>query len=152
MSSIATAREIARDIRVWTEQITEAGNLALIDNNLRDARALADAINNGHVADVTDDGMMRLLSLSGALRSLREPRATRTMYAFNIEASNDEGTVWQVMAGEVQSSNLWPDEFAEAVAANQSYATGNNWRVRVWSSAEVRDSGVYALATAGPRG
>lgn len=67
-------------------------------------------------------------------------------YTIEIQASNDDQTIWQTLApAETIDSDDTAAEVAAEVAANQTIAEGSNWRVRVWEGADA-DTGTEPAA------
>lgn len=67
-------------------------------------------------------------------------------YTYRIEQS-DDGAAWELAPDGAMMSSTGtisggesPDEMAAFVARNQSCATGDLWRVRVWSGATADTS------------
>lgn len=54
-----------------------------------------------------------------------------TTYEIRIQASNDEGDIWQDMEMDSSDDYADPAELAADVAANQNIAEGDHWRVRI---------------------
>ncbi|WP_045740853.1 hypothetical protein [Actinoplanes rectilineatus] len=59
-------------------------------------------------------------------------------YTVVIEASNNDGTIWQALApSETVEDDATAEDIAQWTASNQNIAEGNNWRVRVWNGADA---------------
>lgn len=77
------------------------------------------------------------------------------IYTVEIEAGNDDGTIWQaVHPAETVDTATWtrtgaewePSAVAEEVAAHQTVAEAGRFRVRVWPGADA-DTGSEPAAT-----
>jgi hypothetical protein len=73
-----------------------------------------------------------------------------TTYTVEIQAGNEDGTIWQALAP-AENVEAIGDESAEDVAVwtakNQTVADGGNWRVMVWDGADAETDDRTAVAT-----
>jgi len=66
-----------------------------------------------------------------------------TTYTVKIEASNEDGTIWQALepAENIETTQWGPtwtaEDVARATADNQTVAEGDRWRVLVWEGADA---------------